>query len=93
MAAGGAAAAAALQPGRAEDALDGYAAGIRATLGAEMATGRRLLAAFSRHPGLFHAALASPLGWRAFQAFCRGELAFDTVASRRLVRAGLRLLG
>jgi geranylgeranyl reductase family protein len=84
-AAAGRAAAAAV--GAPEHTLDGYAASIQDTLIAEMDAGKRLYAAFRRRPAVFHALLATPPGWRAFQDFCRGDLAFrgalDRVPLRR----------
>ena len=59
----------------------------------EMRAGRLLLAAFARHPGTFHAGLATPKGWRTFVRLCRSETSFASVASRRPVRAALSLLG
>ena len=32
-------------------------------------------------------------GWRAFAKFCRGEVAFDAVMDRSVVRLGLAVLG
>jgi hypothetical protein len=52
-----------------------------------------LLAAFARHPGTFHAGLATPKGWRAFVRLCRSETSFSAVASRWQVRAVLSMLG
>ncbi|GAB1689017.1 geranylgeranyl reductase family protein [Krasilnikovia sp. M28-CT-15] len=59
----------------------------------EMAAGRRLLDVFERHPGLVHAAMATPLGWRAFTAFCRGELSMAHVLRRPSIRLAVRALG
>jgi len=39
-----------------------------------------------------HAAMATPLGWRAFQLFCRGELAMARVIERPGISAAVRLL-
>jgi len=58
-----------------------------------MRAGRLLLAAFARHPGTFHAGLATPKGWRAFVRLCRSETSFSAVASRWQVRAVLSMLG
>jgi hypothetical protein len=57
-----------------------------------MRAGRRLLGAFSRHPGVFHAVLASPPGWRTFRRWCRGETTFDRSVERLPVRAALGVL-
>ncbi len=69
-----------------------YESAVEETLGAEMAAGRRLRAAFTRRPLAFHAALATPPGWRAFAAFCRGETTFATLLRRRAYSTALRLL-
>lgn len=89
--AGEAAAAAARTPGDPASALERYRTAVAGLLGGEMDAGRRLLAAFERHPGVFHAALATPPGWRAFRRFCRGEVTFAPLLARapigRLVSA------
>jgi geranylgeranyl reductase family protein len=72
--------------------LDGYVAAVQRTLGPPMRAGRRLLAAFGRHPGAFHTVLASPLGWRTFRRWCRGETTFDRSVERLPVRAALAVL-
>jgi geranylgeranyl reductase family protein len=59
----------------------------------EMAAGRRLLRVFAKHPALVHAAMATPLGWRAFESFCRGELGMADVLKRTPIRAAVSLLG
>lgn len=66
---------------------------VQAELAPEMAAGRRLFQVFARHPRLMHAAMATPMGWRAFEAFCRGELSMAGVVRRPSVRAAIRLLG
>jgi hypothetical protein len=58
-----------------------------------MAAGRRLLRVFAKHPALVHAAMATPLGWRAFESFCRGELGMADVLKRTPIRAAVSLLG
>ncbi|MFY1670583.1 geranylgeranyl reductase family protein [Plantactinospora sp. WMMB334] len=73
--------------------LDGYVRAVHEHLVPPMRAGFRILAAFTRHPGVFHAAVATPPGWRAFTAFCRGETSFDRTLERRSVRAALALLG
>lgn len=73
--------------------LDGYVAEVTRTLGPSMLAGRRLLTAFQRRPGVFHTMLSTRPGWRAFSRFCRGELAFDAVMDRGVVRLGLAVLG
>jgi geranylgeranyl reductase family protein len=73
--------------------LDGYPEEVTRTLSPSMRAGRRLLGAFQRHPGLFHTMLHTRPGWRAFAKFCRGEVAFDAVMDRSVVRLGLAVLG
>jgi geranylgeranyl reductase family protein len=77
---------------RGEEALDGYATVVRKHLLPEMAAGRKLLRVFAEHPHLVHAAMATPPGWRAFQAFCRGELSMANVLKRRAIRGAINLL-
>lgn len=72
--------------------LDGYVRAVHEQLVPPMRAGHRILTAFSRHPGVFHTALATPPGWRMFAAFCRGETTFDQVLEQRRVRAALALL-
>ena len=85
-------AAAAPDPGRLDRALDAYPAAVGQTLVPEMDAGRRLLAAFTRHPGAFHTGLSSPKGWHAFARFCRSELTFAALVERRPVGIGLSLM-
>lgn len=73
--------------------LDRYAAAVHDTLVPEMAAGRRLLAAFSRRPAAFHAALATPPGWQAFARFGRGDLTFAAILRYRSAQAALAALG
>lgn len=75
------------------DDLAEYDRKVAATLLPEMAAGRRLLRLFARHPRLVHAAMATPLGWRAFQSFCRGELSMASVLGRPTIHAAVSLLG
>jgi flavin-dependent dehydrogenase len=77
---------------RGEEALDGYTTVVRKHLLPEMAAGRKLLRVFAEHPHLVHAAMATPPGWRAFQAFCRGELSMANVLKRRAIRGAINLL-
>ncbi|MET7393294.1 geranylgeranyl reductase family protein [Dactylosporangium sp. NPDC005572] len=72
--------------------LDGYVRGVEAQLVPGMRAGRRLLVAFTRRPGLFHAMLRTPPGWRMFERFCLGETSFEHTVERLPVRAALRLL-
>ncbi len=87
-----AAAAAAPDPAGLDRELEAYPAAIGQALVPEMDAGRRLLAAFSRHPGAFHAGLSTPKGWDAFARFCRSELPFAALAGRRPVSAALSLM-
>jgi flavin-dependent dehydrogenase len=73
--------------------LDAYPDAVREHLLPEMVAGRRLYRIFARHPHLMHAAMATPLGWRAFEAFCRGELSMAKVVRRPPIRLALSLLG
>jgi geranylgeranyl reductase family protein len=76
-----------------EAALADYPAAVRRELVPEMTAGRGLLRVFSRHPHLVHAAMATPLGWRAFTAFCRGDLSMAHVVRRPPIRLAIGLLG
>jgi flavin-dependent dehydrogenase len=73
--------------------LDAYVRRIETRLAPEMAAGRRLLSVFAKHPLLVHAAMATPPGWRAFEHFCRGELAMARVIDYPGIRTAVRLLG
>jgi len=73
--------------------LAAYDDRIIADLVPEMDAGRRLLRVFAKRPGLVHAAMATPLGWRAFEAFCRGELSMANVIRRPGIHAAVTLLG
>lgn len=72
--------------------LDGYVTAVERTLVPAMTAGRRLLDTFSRRPGLFHAMLRTPPGWRMFERFCVGETSFERTVERLPVRTALRLL-
>ena len=85
----GAVAAAAQEPAD----LAEYDSQVRRDLLPEMAAGRRLLQVFAKHPALVHGAMATPLGWRAFESFCRGELSMANVLKRPAIRAAVSLLG
>jgi geranylgeranyl reductase family protein len=78
------------------DQLDGalaeYSASVQRDLVPDMDAGRRILAAFTRHPGAFHAMLATPKGWRAFVKLCRSDLSPAAIMDRRSVRAMLSFL-
>jgi geranylgeranyl reductase family protein len=73
--------------------LSTYERRVAAELAPEMSAGRRLLAVFAKRPLLIHAAMATPLGWRAFEQFCRGELAMARVITRPGIHTAVRLLG
>ncbi|MEU8607310.1 geranylgeranyl reductase family protein [Actinoplanes sp. NPDC048791] len=66
---------------------------VEGELAPEMAAGRRLLRVFAKHPRLMHAAFATPMGWRAFEAFCRGELSMANVVRRPSISTAINLLG
>ena len=72
--------------------LDAYPREVARLLTPEMRAGHRLLDAFERRPDVFHAMLASPLGWRMFVRFCQGRIGFAEALDRRPVRAGLALI-
>jgi geranylgeranyl reductase family protein len=73
--------------------LDGYPALVRKHLMPEMSAGKRLLTVFAKHRHLVHAAMATPLGWRAFESFCRGELTMAEVLRRPQIRVAVTMLG
>jgi geranylgeranyl reductase family protein len=77
----------------ARGSLDDYPAMVHERLVPDMIAGRRLLRVFSRHRHLMHTVMTSPLGWRAFQAFCRGDLSMAEAAAHPGVRAALAILG
>jgi geranylgeranyl reductase family protein len=92
--AGTAAAQAAACPDREhlDRALAGYETALAQDLIPEMAAGRRLLAAFSRHPGAFHTGLSTAKGWRLFTKFCRSETTWEDLVRNRQARMALSLL-
>ncbi|MGK5680405.1 geranylgeranyl reductase family protein [Actinoplanes sp. URMC 104] len=71
--------------------LPAYEHRVAAELEPEMAAGRRLLAGFARFPGVVHTTMATPIGWRAFESFCRGDLSMARVLQRPAVQALLTL--
>jgi geranylgeranyl reductase family protein len=73
--------------------LSAYEKRVVTELAPEMAAGRRLLKVFAKHPLLVHAAMATPLGWRAFQSFCQGDLSMASVVQRPGIHAAVKLLG
>lgn len=85
-------AAATADPRHVELELRRYETALGRALIPEMEAGRRLLAGFTRHPAAFHAALASPRGWRAFARFCRGEASFASLVGHGRVSVALWLL-
>jgi geranylgeranyl reductase family protein len=87
----GSAAAAASLSGDIEQ-LDGYLADIDRVLAPEMTAGRRLMTGFRRHPGMFHRAVSTPPGWRAFMKLCRSEITFAEAASQFPVRQILAVI-
>jgi geranylgeranyl reductase family protein len=78
--------------GHVDQALAGYEAALAQDLIPEMAAGRRLLTAFSRHPGAFHTGLSTAKGWRIFTRFCRSETTWQTLVRHRQARMALSLL-
>jgi geranylgeranyl reductase family protein len=73
--------------------LQAYDRKIAAELAPEMAAGRRLLKVYARHPWLVHASMGTPIGWRAFQMFCRGDLSMARVLRRPAIHTAVRMLG
>ena len=73
--------------------LTEYDQNVQRELAPEMAAGRRLLRVFAKHPRLMHAAFATPMGWRAFESFCRGELSMANVVRRPSNSTAINLLG
>jgi flavin-dependent dehydrogenase len=75
-----------------DDPVAHYTASIHKELVPHMVAGRRLLQTFRRNPAPFHAAMATPPGWRAFTRMCRGELTLAEAVRRPSVRAALKVL-
>ncbi|HZP53311.1 geranylgeranyl reductase family protein [Actinocrinis sp.] len=76
-----------------EEAAAEYRDRIEALLGAEMAAGERLLAAFEKRPGFFHAAVTTlPVAWRAFAEVCHGRTTFAELLRSRAAQAALRAI-
>ncbi len=73
------------------DPVTAYTAAVSEGLAAEMAAGRQLLDVFRKRPALFHRALRTPIGWRAFASMCQGRLTFDRALRHAPARAALRL--
>lgn len=77
----------------AADDLASYERKVADELAPEMAAGRRLLSVFAKHPTVVHSAFATSLGWRAFRAYCRGDLSMAEAVHRPAVHAAVTLLG
>ncbi|MBZ4323597.1 hyaluronate lyase, partial [Streptomyces huiliensis] len=87
----------------AQDAVDArrqalnYAFAVKAGLGVEMGVGRRILALFSRKPGVFHAAVTGfGPAWRAFARVTQGATTLGEIVrthplARRVVSAADRI--
>jgi geranylgeranyl reductase family protein len=74
-------------------AAQAYREQVDGALGTEMAAGERLLAAFEKRPGFFHAAVTTlPVAWRAFAEVCRGRTTFAALLSSRAAQAALRAI-
>ena len=72
----------------------GYPAAVEAALGAEMAAGRRALAAYSRHPRVVHEVMRSLPGmWGLFVRLVSGQTTLDAQLDRRAIRGLVRVLG
>jgi geranylgeranyl reductase family protein len=63
-----------------------YPLAVSRVLQPEIDAGRRLLAGYTRHPAVFHAALASPPGWREFRQLLGGRTSLATLSTRAPVR-------
>jgi geranylgeranyl reductase family protein len=72
--------------------LDGYVSSVHATLVPEMLAGTQILGAYTRRPALFHAALATPPGWRAFVGFCSGDQSFARILRHASARVAVRAM-
>jgi geranylgeranyl reductase family protein len=70
-----------------------YDAAVHRDLVPEMAAGRRLMAAFTRRPAAFHAAVATGPGWSAFVQLCRGDLTWAGLAAHPVARMALAVIG
>jgi geranylgeranyl reductase family protein len=72
---------------------DEYRERIEAVLGTEMAAGARLLTAFEKRPGFFHAAVTTlPMAWKAFAEVCHGRTTFAGLLRFRAAQAALRAI-
>jgi geranylgeranyl reductase family protein len=72
---------------------DAYVAAVQRDLVPEMAAGRRLLAGFTHRPAAYHAAVATPPGWFAFKALCRGDMTWAGLAGHPAARTILAAIG
>ncbi len=90
--AGAIAADAVREPPRLDHILRRYESSLNEELIPEMQAGRRILAAFIRHPGLFHLGVASGKGWRMFGEFCRGETSWARVMDHQSARLAISIL-
>jgi geranylgeranyl reductase family protein len=75
-----------------DQVLNQYVSAVNGHLVPEMQAGRRLLAAFSRHPGSFHMVLATPKGWNTFMEFCQGKASFASALEHKSAALALYLL-
>ncbi|MEW9520386.1 geranylgeranyl reductase family protein [Streptomyces tubercidicus] len=90
----------AVRVAEAHDAVDArrqalnYAFAIKAGLGVEMGVGRRLLGAFSRRPGMFHAVITGfRPAWNAFAKITRGTTTLgELVRTRPVARRALEAM-
>lgn len=72
---------------------EAYTSAVRETLGAEMDAGRRMLAAFARRPGLFHAAVTMfPPAWHTFIGVVRGQTTLPATLRNPVARRALARL-
>jgi geranylgeranyl reductase family protein len=72
----------------------GYPTAVERELGAEVAAGRRALAAFTRHPRLVHEVMRSLPGmWGLFSRLVSGQTSLDAQLERRSIRGLVRVLG
>ncbi len=71
-----------------------YPTAVAQELGAEVAAGRRALAAFRRHPRVVHEVMRSLPGmWGLFTRLVGGQTSLDEQLERRSVRGLVRVLG
>lgn len=71
-------------------AIAGYTAAIEADLEPEMLAGQAFLAAFSRHPALFHWAVTRvPAAWWLFVRMITGQTTFADAYRKKIIRLSL----